>query len=412
VRDEVKNEQTMKLHDYATKAQFYLKTLCSVKPNRRTGSAGNKEATDFFANTIRPFGYEIDAAPFECLDHICGGAVLTHDEEAFEVYISPYSLGCDILAELTSVSTMEELESTNCEGKILLMRRTICSEQLMPKNFVFYNPEHHQKIIALLESRKPAGIITATERRPEQVGALYPFPLIVDGDFDIPNVYCRDTVGDVLAASEGDSFRLKIDASRLPSSATNIIARLNAGAARKIVITAHIDAYEGSPGASDNASGVVVLLLCAEMLSNYRGENYIQIAALNGEDHYSASGQIDYLKRYRDEFPGVLLAVNVDDVGYKQGRSSYSFYECSPQLEKKAEVVFRRFDGLARGEQWFNGDHMIFVQSRVPSVAITSECMPELMKSVTHTSSDTPDIIDCHKLVEVAESLNALVRSL
>jgi aminopeptidase YwaD len=294
----------------------------------------------------------------------------------------------------------------------LLMRRTICSEQLMPKNFVFYNPEHHQKIIALLESRKPAGIITATERRPEQVGALYPFPLIVDGDFDIANVYCRDTVGDVLAASEGDPFRLKIDASRLPSSATNIIARLNAGAARKIVMTAHIDAYEDSPGASDNASGIVVLLLCAEMLSNYRGENCIEIAALNGEDHYSASGQMDYLKRYRDEFPGVLLAVNVDDVGYKQGRSSYSFYECSPQLERKAEDVFRRFDGLARGEKWFNGDHMIFVQSRVPSMAITSECMPELMKSVTHTSLDTPDIIDCHKLVEAAESLNALVRSL
>jgi aminopeptidase YwaD len=51
------NEQTMKLYDYATKAQFYLKTLCSVKPNRRTGSAGNKEATDFFADTIRLFGY-------------------------------------------------------------------------------------------------------------------------------------------------------------------------------------------------------------------------------------------------------------------------------------------------------------------------------------------------------------------
>jgi len=121
---------------------------------------------------------------------------------------------------------------------------------------------------------------------------------------------------------------------------------------------------------------------------------------------------MDYLKRYGCEFPGVLLAVNVDDVGYKQGRSSYSFYECSPQLEKKAEDVFLHFDGLVLGGQWFNGDHVIFVQGRVPSVAFTSECMPELMRTVTHTSSDTPDIIDCYKLVEVAESLNALARSL
>ncbi len=410
--DDLMREQTVKPDDYVIKSRLYLNTLCNVKPNRRTGSLGNREATVFFADTIRPYGYEIDATPFECLDHISGRSGLTHDQEAFEVYTSPYSLGCDVVAELITVSTIEELENTNCEGKILLMRGAICSEQLAPKNFVFYNPEDHQEIIALLESRKPAGIVTATAKSPEQVGALYPFPLIVDGDFDIPSVYCRDTLGDVLAAMQGDPFRLRIDASRLPSSATNIIAKLNGGARGKVVITAHIDAYEDSPGASDNASGIVVLLLCAEMLSNYQGEHCIEIAALNGEDHYSAAGQMDYLKRYGGEFPGVLLAVNVDDVGYKQGRSSYSFYECSPQLEKKAEDAFQRFDSLARGEQWFNGDHMIFVQSGVPSVAFTAECMPELMRTVTHTSSDTPDIVDCHKLVEVAESLNALVRAL
>lgn len=94
-----------------------------------------------------------------------------------------------------------------------------------------------------------------------------------------------------------------------------------------------------------------------------------------------------------------------------EGRTSYSFYDCPPQLEEKAENVFQRFDGLVRGEPWFNGDHMIFLQSRIPSMAFTSELMPELMRTVTHTSSDTPDIIDCHKLVEVAKSLNALVRS-
>ena len=124
----------------------------------------------------------------------------------------------------------------------------------------------------------------------------------------------------------------------------------------KVVIAAHIDAYEDSPGALDNASGIVVLLLCAEMLSNYRGENCVEIAAFNGEDHYSAGGQMDYLKRYGGEFPGILLAVNIDDAGYKQGRSSYSFYECPPQLEKKAEDVFRRSCSRRAVVQWGSYD--------------------------------------------------------
>ncbi len=398
--------------DYVSKASTYMLTLCSVKPNRRTGSPGNRLATAFFADTIEPFGYEIDATPFDTLDHINEGAVLTIDTAAFEVFTSPYSLGCDVTAELIAVSTAEDLESANCEGKILLMHGPLSAEQLMPKNFVFYNPQHHQQLIALLERKQPAAIITATERSPDQVGALYPFPLIVDGDFDIPNVHCRDTVGLTLLERQGDIARLKIKAKRLPAEANNVIATLNGVAGRKILLTAHIDAYEDTPGASDNASGTVVLLLAAEMLSDYRGQYALEIAAFNGEDHYSAGGQMDYLRRYGDKLPTVYLAVNIDDVGYKEGRAAYSFYECPEPLQAKAQRTFSTFDGLCPGDPWYNGDHMILVQNQVPAIAFTAEWMPELMKTVTHTAADTPDLIDNRKLVEVAAALDALVRSL
>ncbi len=270
--DRLIREKTMNQDKYAEKAQFYMKTLCNVKPNRRMGSSGNRDATGFFSNTIRQYGNEIDDTPFDCLDHICGGASLTHDGETHEVYASPYTLGCDVFAELITVSTIEELESTDCEGKILLMKGAICSEQLMPKNFVFYNPAHHQKLIALLENRKPAGIITATEKKPDQVGALYPFPLIVDGDFNIPSVYCRDTIGDILTARQGDALRLKIDANRLPSSATNIIFRLNARSGKKDRYHCTHRRYGELSWRLNNASAVVVLLLCPRCGPNYRGE--------------------------------------------------------------------------------------------------------------------------------------------
>jgi aminopeptidase YwaD len=397
---------------YARKAQVYLDTLCSVQPNRRTGSAGNREATDFFARTIRPWGYAVDVAPFACLDYVRGGVRLAHGDQAFEVTISPYSLGCDLQAELIAVSTVEELARVQCRGKILLMTGEICSEQLMPKNFVFYNPDHHQRILALLEEKAPRAIVTATEKKPEQVGALYPFPLIVDGDFHIPNVHCTDVVGEVLAAMRGEEFHLTVDARRVPSLANNVVARLNPEGAEKIVITAHIDAYEDSPGASDNASGTAVLLLAADMLADYPGDRCVEIAALNGEDHYSAGGQMDYLRRYGNESGRVALAVNVDDVGYREGRSAYSFYACPPELERRAASILQEFPGLVRGEPWFSGDHMIFVQGGVPALAFTSERMPELMKTVTHTPLDTPQLVAPAKLVEVARALDRLIRSL
>jgi aminopeptidase YwaD len=281
----------------------------------------------------------------------------------------------------------------------------------MPKNFVFYNPDHHKKIYALLEEKQPAAIVAATEKKPELVGALYPFPLIEDGDFDFPSVYCTDVMGRKIAVNTGKVFRLATEAKRIPATACDVIACKNREASRKIVVTAHIDAYWCTPGALDNASGTVVLLLLAEMLEDYDGKSAIEIIAFNGEDYYSAGGQMDYLSRYRDDLDRIALAVNLDDLGYKLGETAYSLYQCPSEIDQKARNIFGRYSGMARGEPWYQGDHMIFVQKGKPAIAMTSEKMQELMASITHTSKDTPDMVDCEKLVEAASALRDFIQA-
>jgi aminopeptidase YwaD len=399
----------MSAKDYFDKAETYLTTLCSVKPNRRVGSPGNRAATEFFAQTMESWEYAIDTTPFPCLDFQSGEPSLSCAGKPFEAHTSPYSLECDVTADLKTVATVEELEECACHGKILLLKGAISAEQLMPKNFVFYNPEHHQRTYALLEEKRPAAIITATRRNPELVGALYPFPMIEDGDFDIPSVYCTDTVGERIAAETGRVFRLKIDAQRIPATAYNVVARKNPHTQAQIVVCAHIDAYGETPGASDNASGTVVELLLAEMLAEYDGHLGIEIVAFNGEDHYSAGGQMDYLRRYGKAMEQTILAMNIDDVGYIHGKTAYSFYECPEDVEHKADAVFGSYDGIIRGDQWYQGDHMIFAQNGKAAMAITAERFPELMATVTHTPRDTPEIIDCDKLVEIAYALHSLI---
>jgi len=333
-------------------------------------------------------------------------------EESFEVRTSPYSMGCDVTADLVTASTVEELEECACRGKMLLLKGPISAEQLMPKNFVFYNPDHHQRIYALLEEKRPAAIITATQRNPELVGALYPFPMIEDGDFDIPSVYCTDTMGEEIAGETGRVFRLKIDAQRIPATACNVVARKNPIAKTKIVVCAHIDAYGDAPGASDNASGTVALLLLAELLADYDGPLGIEIVAFNGKDHYSAGGQMDYLRRDGKAMDEILLAINPDDVGYIHGKTAYSLYECPQEIEDRADAVFGAYAGIMKGEQWYQGDHMIFVQNGRPAMAITAELFPELMATVTHTAKDTPEIVDCDKLAEIAHALHDFITQL
>lgn len=395
----------MDTQSYCKKASEYLKRLCEVKPNRRTGSQGNQDAVAYFADVMMQLGYAVETEPFPVLDYRLDSLQLTYAQQSFEVYASPYSLACEISAELVIATTVEELEGISCRDKLLLLKGEICAEQLSPKEFVFYNPDSHKHIYTVLEEKQPAVIITATSKNPEAVGALDPFPLICDGDFDIPSVYCTEAVGEALGGLVGENLELIIAAERIPSTASNVRAYAEDKGDGKILVTAHIDAYEDSPGASDNASGTVVLLLLAEMLQGVKLPLDIEFLAINGEDHYSAGGEMDYLRRYSEQIKDILYVINVDDVGYIRGRMAYSFYEFDEARKQMLQALLNRYPNLVEGPIWYSGDHMVFVQRGKPAVAITSEYVEELMSSVTHTEKDTPDLVDVSKLVDLAEAL-------
>jgi aminopeptidase YwaD len=398
--------------DYQEQALAHLEYLCGIKPNRRTGSAGNREAASYLAARFQDLGYEVDQTPFEALDYQSAGALLSGLAEDVGIHTSPYSPGCDVTAELIRVSSLEELEAADAAGKVLLLQGEICAEQLMPKNFVFYNPDQHRKIITALEEKRPAALITATSDSPGAAGALSPFPLIMDGDFEIPSAYCSETAGRQIAESLGREVRLEIRSQRQPARASNVIASRPGKSARKIALMAHFDTYEDTPGAVDNASGVIILLLAAELLAREQPALSLEIIAFNGEDHYSAGGQMDYLRRYGEDLPKIELAVNVDGAAYRGGKTAYSFYGCSPEREAEVRRVFQEYHHLEGGETWYSGDHMIFVQNQIPCLALTSSLMPELLTTVIHTEQDLPELVSPEQLVEAASALADLVGTL
>jgi len=373
------------------------------------GSEGNRAATDFFEETISFFEFITESTSFDCMDWEEQGASLMVDGKKFEIHASPYSLGCDVKAPLVVLSSVEELAAVNASENIFILRGELTKEQLMPKNFPFYNPEQHQCIIQLLESKNPQAIITATSRDLEMVGGSYPFPMIEDGDFNIPSVYMTDEDGDKLAEYAGVPVELKSRATRISSTGSNVIARKGERHDQRIVFVAHIDARMGSPGASDNASGVIVLLLLAELLEEYSGELGVEIVAMNGEDYYSNPGEQQYITLNKDRFNEIILGINIDDVGYSKGLTAYSLYDTPENITDISNSVFSKYDEFVEGEAWYAGDHGIFLLNQAPALAITSNEMAELMREITHTPNDKPDILDRTKLVEIAYALRDLV---
>ena len=391
----------------------YLRTLCREIPERCVGSEGNRRATASFRREISSFGWRTGVDELEVIDWEDGGAELRVAGREFRVLAGPYALGCSLEAPLATASSPEELERVEVAGRVLLLHGPIAAEQLMPKNFVFYNPEEHQKIIALLERKQPAAIVSATGRNPALAGGVYPFPLIEDGDFDIPSAYTTEETGRELLALAGRKVFLESRSARIPAKAYNVTAEKREGSNGRIVFTAHIDARKGSPGAIDNAAGVAALLLLAGLLRDYQGRRRLEIVALNGEDYYSAPGQMAYLKKNEGSFGDIALNVNIDGAGYREGGTAFSCFSLPPEIKEKAGRVIGEFAGISEGEPWFQGDHGIFIQQGCPAIAVTSRWFLENMatQAITHTKRDTPEIVDCLRLVEIARALDRLVRS-
>ncbi len=118
------------------------------------------------------------------------------------------------------------------------------------------------------------------------------------------------------------------------------------------------------------------------------------------------------LCRFGAEHPSVLLAVNVDGVGYSNGGAAYSCYGCSEHVQGRIRKTFAAFEGISQGDPWFSGDHMLFVQGGAPALAITSEKASELMHTVIHASRDAPNLVEAGKLVEIASALTELIRAM
>lgn len=388
----------------AGEAKRHLHILCNEIGERRVGGNANIKATNYLKEVLKNAGWETTETMLEVMDWESNGTTLTCDGEIFEAESSHYSKGFNGKGILTAISSVSQLESNDIKDKIVLLHGEIAAQQLAPKNYPFWNPEEHQHIISLLEKGEPKAIICATERNSSTAGGVYPFPLIEDGDFDIPSVFMKDTEGYRLLEFEGKEVELISNALRIPSTAYNITASKNPEIREKIVVSAHIDTKIGTTGAIDNSTGVAIILLLADIIKDISFKYQIELAFFNGEDYYGAPGQIKYIEQNQGNFNNILLNINIDGAAYKEGPSSFSPFDLTENMDKALKDTISNNPGIVEGLPWFQSDHSIFLQNGRPAIAVSSQWFIENMdnQEITHTPKDNLSIVDYNKVAECA----------
>ena len=396
----------------AATIERHLVALVDGYPDRHPGRPGNTAASDYVEGVLRAHGWAVESVDFEVLDADVGPARLSVGGRAFELLAGPYTVPASVRAPLLPVDSLAALEGADIGGAVVVLHGDIAADQLFPKSFDFVDAPDHRRIYELLESGAPAAVIGATGRGGGMGGGLYPYPLIEDGDFDLPNAYTTDEIGAQLAPLAGRVAELEIVAQRRTGWARQLTAARGPAGAPRALVMAHIDSKGGSPGALDNATGVAALLGVAELLAEYDGPYRVELIPMNGEDYYANSGEHLFVAANEGRWDELLGTVNMDAIGAKGASTAASLYSVSARGAELIGRVMRRHPTVSLGEAWYESDHSIVAGHGRPAIALTSTSFRELSASVTHTQRDTLELADPALVAGAAEFVADLVRSL
>jgi Zn-dependent M28 family amino/carboxypeptidase len=214
-------------------------------------------------------------------------------------------------------------------------------------------------------------------------------------------VYISGNAANMIGVSSGFQINQSLD-----DSITNFFS----GKA-KFTVNGKEFSYDFS-SATDNGTGVAILLTLADLLKDYTENLGIELLVLNGEDYYAASGEMLYLDQYQHTFDDIMLAVNMDGAGVCRCRTGVTSFGCEGSLARIINEVFSDREKFVELPPWYQSDHSLFLMKQVPALAITTEDNGYWLAEIVHTSYDTIDGVEIKKLAEVAAALQNLINGL
>lgn len=202
-------------------------------------------------------------------------------------------------------------------------------------------------------------------------------------------------------------------------SGKNIVATLQGeGTADGIVIVcAHYDSIEISPGADDDASGVAIVLQLAEIMSKYVFNSTITFILFSGEEQgkFGSSAYAKAAKTNGDNIVGVLALdkvgyANTADEGSKVVHHSNSESDWMVDISSEMAQTYQQYIGLEvlRWSQDPASDHVSFVEQGFHG----TDFVRYAINPFYHTSEDTLEHMNITYLTKVCNLTLATISTI
>jgi len=376
------------------------KVLCEEIGARLSGTPADERAVEYMAGHFRRCGAQVEVQDYACpaweheateLSLLAGGKA-----EPLPAFAQTFTESCDVEAQLTGVSTRDELEfAPDLEGKVLVVHGKMASGLTADRN----------PLLLTIEERRAAAVVIVSHD--ETVSTK----LIRDPFVRVPAAAVAQSVGQKILASKGGGLRLRIRARRYDSTGHNVIGRFPGRQEGHVVVPAHYDTAAESPGASDNASGTAVVLELCEMFGAGDGQELgINLMAYGAEEYgrngYNL-GAVEYVRRHPAEASLARAVIEVDCVGTAALPPKVRVMGVTSQQREGLLGVLRRFPRY---------EVDLRPETEEPHTSLNLRGVPALWfvndygRLPIHTAQDTIDLLSPEELAFCAEITAATVQ--
>lgn len=206
-----------------------------------------------------------------------------------------------------------------------------------------------------------------------------------------------------------------------------------------MLIGAHYDSVEGSPGANDNASGVAAMLALARAFAMTQPARTLRFVAFTNEEpplfQTTHMGSRVYAKRSRERGEKIVLMLSLETIGYYSDElgsqhllfplnliypSTGNFIAFVSNMEngflvRQLVESFRRqaqfpseggaLWGLIPGVGW--SDHWAFWKEGYPAVMVTDTAL--FRYPAYHSNADRPELVQYERMARVVSGLHSVI---
>lgn len=364
---------------------------------RIAGTTSEKNAADFISDKLASFGYEVEMQKFEFDDYTFPSLtelIVDNNTQSFSPAPFNFSKSGDIKGEIVYAHKGElvDFEKIDIAGKIALVQ----VDELEAKDIVKHGKE--------------AGAIGVIMFVKEEM-AIDGWSLDSPEYALIPAVTLSNEEGlilqELVEKEEHITGNLTIEGAHneVKTSQNIVVTKLAENEGTDLVIVgAHYDSVEDSPGASDNASGTAVLLEIAKAIKDIKNENEVKLVFFGAEE-IGMLGSRNYVNEMNgNDIDRTIAMLNMDMVGSADAGNLSIFTvdgDKNEATETSSRVYNDLFDAKLLLDATDRSDHAAFHEAGIDAALLSYFPLEDWY----HSPEDTIEKISKTKVLDVAQTV-------